>query len=140
MQQDHPCVIRLIKQKYLRPPSPKNLPYRLGDPQTVDPSDGQAQGILRILRNQVNNYNNSLMVVLLNYNVLWLLYRPTDFLSSVAPTTAKLCPIRYTWSDPFNGVDCSSKRIKYLTVNSWTAIVGPTLHPFVSALNLILWK
>jgi hypothetical protein len=54
LQQDHPCVIQLIQQKYLRQPSPKTLPYQLGDPQIVDTSDGQAQGILRILRNQVN--------------------------------------------------------------------------------------
>jgi hypothetical protein len=54
LQQDHPCVIRLIKQKYLRQPASKSLPYRLGDPQPLNPSDGPAQGILRILRNQVN--------------------------------------------------------------------------------------
>jgi hypothetical protein len=54
LQQDHPCVIRLIKEKYLRQPASKSLPYRLGDPQPLNPSDGPAQGILRILRNQVN--------------------------------------------------------------------------------------
>ncbi|XP_046450490.1 protein Star-like [Daphnia pulex] len=56
LQQDHPCVIRLIKEKYLRQPAPKTLPYRLGDPQPLNPSDGPAQGILRILRNQTNGF------------------------------------------------------------------------------------
>ncbi|XP_046450489.1 protein Star-like [Daphnia pulex] len=56
LQQDHPCVIRLIRQKYLRQPAPTTIPYQLGDPQTLDPSDGQAQGILRILRNQTKGF------------------------------------------------------------------------------------
>jgi hypothetical protein len=63
LQQDHPCVIRLIKEKYLRQPAPKTLPYRLGDPQTLDPSDGQAQGILRILRNQVTIFSFSFILL-----------------------------------------------------------------------------
>jgi hypothetical protein len=69
LQQDHPCVIRLIKQKYLRQPSSKSLPYRLGDPQPLNPSDGPAQGILRILRNQVN--------LPLLVNLSWFLISPS---------------------------------------------------------------
>jgi hypothetical protein len=53
LQQNHPCVIYLIKNTYIRQPSSRNLPYKLNFPEIMDPSDGQSKGILRILRNQV---------------------------------------------------------------------------------------
>jgi hypothetical protein len=53
LQQDHPCVIRLIRENYLRHPAPKNVPYNMNDPETIDPSDGQSFEILRLLHNQV---------------------------------------------------------------------------------------
>ncbi len=119
LQQDHPCVIRLIKQKYLRQPASKSLPYRLGDPQPLNPSDGPAQGILRILRNQVNLPLLVLFVCefVLIFNFSFFC-RPTDFSSNAVPTMANSYPTRYTWSDPSSGADCSSRPIKYRTVNS----------------------
>ncbi|KAK4007005.1 hypothetical protein OUZ56_012160 [Daphnia magna] len=54
LQQDHPCVIRLIRRKYLLQPAPKTLPYRLTIPESKNPSDGQSQAILRILQNKVS--------------------------------------------------------------------------------------
>ncbi|XP_032788643.2 uncharacterized protein LOC116925994 isoform X2 [Daphnia magna] len=56
LQQDHPCVIRLIRRDYLRKPSPQHVPYRLDVPESADPSDGQAQAILRILQNKTNGF------------------------------------------------------------------------------------
>lgn len=53
LQQDHPCVIRLIRRNYLLQPAPKNLSYRLDHPGSPDPSDGQSQAILEILQNKV---------------------------------------------------------------------------------------
>nr|CAH0102185.1 unnamed protein product [Daphnia galeata] len=56
LQQDHPCVIRLIRNNYLRKPAPRDLPYQLDKPTLIDPSDGQSQAILRLLRNQTNGF------------------------------------------------------------------------------------
>ncbi|XP_057367395.1 uncharacterized protein LOC130688432 [Daphnia carinata] len=56
LQQDHPCVVQLIRKNYLVRPAPKSVPYQLGNPLLLDPSDGQAKGILRILRNQTNGF------------------------------------------------------------------------------------
>jgi hypothetical protein len=55
LQQDHPCVIRLIREKYLRQPANKELPYQLDHPEKVDSSDGQAKDIRNILKNKVNH-------------------------------------------------------------------------------------
>ena len=57
LQQDHPCVIRLIRESYLRQPAPKNVPYNMNHSETIDPSDGQSKEILRLLHNQVNKYS-----------------------------------------------------------------------------------
>ncbi|XP_057380610.1 uncharacterized protein LOC130703006 [Daphnia carinata] len=56
LQQDHPCLIRLIRDHYLHPPAPRSLPYHLDYPEILDPSDGQSKGILRLLRNQTNGF------------------------------------------------------------------------------------
>lgn len=55
LQQDHPCVIDIIRRQFLQWPSPRDVPYNLGtstDP-NGDPSPGQAQHVLRLLKNQV---------------------------------------------------------------------------------------
>ena len=54
LQQDHPCVIELIKRDFLHAPSPENVPLALHNPDLVDPSAGQTKAVLRLLRNQVN--------------------------------------------------------------------------------------
>ncbi|XP_046452745.1 uncharacterized protein LOC124200519 [Daphnia pulex] len=56
LQQDHPCVIRLIQNTFLRQPSSIHIPYNLNYPEKSDPSDGQSKGILRLLRNQTNGF------------------------------------------------------------------------------------
>lgn len=56
LEQDHPCVIDLIRKKFLRPPARRNLPYQMSQPSLLDPSDGQSQAILRLLRNQTNGF------------------------------------------------------------------------------------
>ena len=53
LQQDHPCVLHLIRRNYLRQPAPHHIPYNLDDPGWPDPSNGQSEAILRILRQQV---------------------------------------------------------------------------------------
>ena len=61
LQQDHPCVIHLIRKQYLRQPAPRSQPYLhlLNNGDVLDdPSDGQSKGILRILRNQVKKSLN----------------------------------------------------------------------------------
>ncbi|XP_046644654.1 uncharacterized protein LOC124330256 [Daphnia pulicaria] len=56
LQQDHPCVIHLIQTSYLRKPTPLNLSYNLSKPEFTNPSDGQSQAILRLLRNQTGGF------------------------------------------------------------------------------------
>jgi hypothetical protein len=51
--QDHPCVIETIRSRYLHPPADSDVPYVLNDPETSDPSVGQAKSILKYLSNQV---------------------------------------------------------------------------------------
>ncbi len=53
LQQDHPCVINLIRNDFLRLPAYQNASYNLDRPTKVDPSSGQSLAILRLLRNQV---------------------------------------------------------------------------------------
>ncbi|XP_057372133.1 protein Star-like isoform X2 [Daphnia carinata] len=52
LQQDHPCVIQLIRRDYLHPPASKSLAYQMDHPDSVDPSDGQSKVILKILQNK----------------------------------------------------------------------------------------
>ncbi len=54
LQQDHPCLIQLIRDKYLLQPASKELPYVLDHPETIDPSNGQANDIREILKNKVS--------------------------------------------------------------------------------------
>ena len=53
LQQDHPCVIKTIRRRYLHPPADLDIPYNLTAPNTADPSVGQAASILKYLGNQV---------------------------------------------------------------------------------------
>ncbi|KAK4006761.1 hypothetical protein OUZ56_011919 [Daphnia magna] len=43
LQQDHPCVIHLIRKNYLRQPASRYQPYHLNDKELADPSDGQSK-------------------------------------------------------------------------------------------------
>ncbi len=54
LQQDHPCVINYIRRHYLKEPSPSGTPLNLDYPEVKDPSDGQPDTILHILKNKVS--------------------------------------------------------------------------------------
>ena len=54
MEQDDPCVLNIIRQKFLHPPS--TLALQLEHPETENPSMGQAQSVMNILKNKVNIY------------------------------------------------------------------------------------
>jgi hypothetical protein len=56
LQQDHPCVLDLIRKNYLKKPWGPEVPFDLHNPKTADPSAGQAKAIMRILRNQANGF------------------------------------------------------------------------------------
>ncbi|KAK4005095.1 hypothetical protein OUZ56_006820 [Daphnia magna] len=56
LQQDHPCVLDLIRKRYLKKPWGPEIPLDLHNPQTADPSAGQAKAVMRILRNQKNGF------------------------------------------------------------------------------------
>ncbi|XP_046449258.1 protein Star-like isoform X2 [Daphnia pulex] len=56
LQQDHPCLIQLIRDKYLLQPASKELPYVLNHPETIDPSNGQANDIREILKNKTKGF------------------------------------------------------------------------------------
>ena len=54
LQQDHFCVIEMIRKNYLNQPAPETESLVLRNPQTVDASAGQAGAILRHLNNQAS--------------------------------------------------------------------------------------
>ncbi|EFX82300.1 hypothetical protein DAPPUDRAFT_302580 [Daphnia pulex] len=54
IQQDDPCILNLIRSQFLHPPSLKNL--NLDPPVVENPSMGQAQSILEILKNQEKGF------------------------------------------------------------------------------------
>lgn len=43
LPQNHPCVIKLIRERFLYVPAERNVPYRLERPNLDDPSSGQSQ-------------------------------------------------------------------------------------------------
>jgi len=51
MDQDDSCILNIIREKFLYPPSHK--PLNLENPEIENPSMGQAQSILTILNNKV---------------------------------------------------------------------------------------
>lgn len=57
LQQDHPCVINYIRRHYLKGPPLSGVPLNLDYPEVRDPSDGQPNTILDLLRNQVGHTN-----------------------------------------------------------------------------------
>ena len=56
LQQDHPCVIEIIRRKYLHHPSPPEA-LSLSHPEVVDPSAGQSATVLPYLKNKVRLVN-----------------------------------------------------------------------------------
>lgn len=54
MEQDDPCILSLLRGQYLHPPS-KNM-LSLESPEVTNPSMGQAQSILEILKNKENGF------------------------------------------------------------------------------------
>lgn len=54
LQQDHFCVIEMIRKNYLNQPAPEAESLVLRNPQTVDPSAGQTAAILHHLNNEVS--------------------------------------------------------------------------------------
>ncbi|XP_046640360.1 protein Star-like [Daphnia pulicaria] len=52
LQQDHPCVIELIRRLFLYLPSPKENSPNLNFPDVSDPSSGQSKVILNHLKNK----------------------------------------------------------------------------------------
>lgn len=56
LQQDHPCVIDIIRRLYLHGPAAPEVHYQLDRPNEMDPSDGRSTATLRLFRNQVS-YN-----------------------------------------------------------------------------------
>jgi hypothetical protein len=54
LQQDHPCVLEVIRREFIHEPAPAEEAYKgLHNKDVLDPSDGQATAIMRLLRNQV---------------------------------------------------------------------------------------
>ena len=56
MEQDHPCVIDIIRRFYLHPPAPLNAPFDLDNPKIKDQSGGQSSDILRHLNHRRDGF------------------------------------------------------------------------------------
>ncbi|XP_046653134.1 protein Star-like [Daphnia pulicaria] len=56
LQQDHPCLLDIIRRQHLNKPSPSDVPLFLDYPNVKDPSAGQVTAVLRLLRNLTNGF------------------------------------------------------------------------------------
>ncbi|XP_059352831.1 uncharacterized protein LOC132087713 [Daphnia carinata] len=56
LQQDHPCVIKLIRSRYLYQPSLPDVSLNLSRPLVADPSSGQSKVVLAHLHNQIGGF------------------------------------------------------------------------------------
>lgn len=54
MPQNHPCVIDIIRRRYLYPVVDDEVDYKLKHPEVVDPSKGQAARWRQYFGNQVS--------------------------------------------------------------------------------------
>lgn len=90
LQQDHPCVIRMIQQYYLYPPAELESPYYLDNDLNPDPSDGmQATDIMLYLKKKVTfKLCSSTPAIRLNENSCHGCIRKRDFSSNVAQPMA----------------------------------------------------
>ncbi|XP_057380607.1 protein Star-like [Daphnia carinata] len=56
LEQDHPCVIEIIRQFFLNKPPPSNIPLKLDSNDTRNRSPGQTDVIMRLLKNQTKGF------------------------------------------------------------------------------------
>lgn len=56
LPQDHPCVLKLLRQDYVHPPAAREIPYFLNNPKVNDTSVGQSSAILNFLKNKKNGF------------------------------------------------------------------------------------
>lgn len=56
LQQDHPCLLDIIRRQYLNKPSPADVPLYLDYPNIKDQSAGQVTAVLRLLRNLTKGF------------------------------------------------------------------------------------
>ena len=56
LQQDHPCVIEIIRRFFLNEPPPANVPLILDNPGDLDPSAGQVTAIVKHLKQHKVKY------------------------------------------------------------------------------------
>lgn len=50
LQQDHPCVIEIIRRFYINGPAHAGAPLILANPDEIDPSAGQVTAIIKHLK------------------------------------------------------------------------------------------
>ena len=65
LQQNHPCVIELIRRHHLKKPSSPDTPYKLEHPEVTDQSAVQTGVVLEHLRNKVIFMLNQIILNLL---------------------------------------------------------------------------
>ena len=62
LQQNHPCVIEMIRKKYLYPPADGDSEYDLLHPDVIDPSKGQTALRRKLFGNQVKRKKISIWI------------------------------------------------------------------------------
>ena len=68
LQQDHPCVIDLIRRHYLHEPAAPHISLNLKFPNHTNPSQGQSQAILKLLGNMVRNTRSNQFLIFKQYS------------------------------------------------------------------------
>ena len=150
LQQNHPCVIQLIRRHFLQPPAPKESLLNLKFPNHTNPSAGQSQAILQYLRNQVRTSSSFLSILasisLASYCLMLMLMlkcylrcttRRTASSLSAARTTARRFQTLCTWSGSSTGRVSWWRRTIPVTANCWPRRGSRGHCPSVSVFNRI---
>ncbi len=103
LEQDDPCVVKVIREKFLFPPS--NEPLNVQSPADKDPSAGQAQIVRELNKNQV--FVLPLIIIYHNsIEIVFKIQRNKVFLWNVALWMVKPVRIRCTWKGIWGGRVC----------------------------------
>jgi hypothetical protein len=117
LQQDHPCVIELIRSQYLYRSSPPNVPLNLSHPEVADPSAAQSKVALTHLHNQVSYIIRIFPIVIQFDDTIPIGERLEAFSLNAGRLMANTDPTRCTWNDTCSGRAFSSNRIGNRSTN-----------------------
>jgi hypothetical protein len=113
MEQDDPCVLNIMRQKFLHPPS--TLALQLEHPETENPSMGQAQSVMNILKNKVNIYTLAMNFKFISSVIV---FREEGFSLNAVHWMVKPVQTLSIWRGNLDGKEYSLKEIQITSKKS----------------------